>query len=136
MPEIFANREVAFFLVLVFITAVLMTLALTQPIFGSDATSLKKTRERIKGLMGSMAPETSSLLLQREREHLSAFGRWLHELPQIEHLGRILKQVESKTPAHRFATGCILLTMVMLVVLAQFSMPLITFCVRSTKMTS
>lgn len=113
------------FIVLIFLAAFLLSLALTTPVFGSDASSLKKTRERIKGLTSKMEPETSSLLLKRDQQNLSALGAWLHELPQIQDLARLLRQLDNRTPAHVFAIGCVVLALVMFLALTIVGAPIL-----------
>lgn len=95
------------FAVLVFVAAVLLSLSLTTPTLGSEAKSLKRTRERVRSLMGSMTPEATSLLLKREQQTLSPIALAMQKLPQLDGLATMLRQLGSKTPAFAVVLGCV-----------------------------
>jgi tight adherence protein B len=113
------------FAILVFIAAVLLALTLTTPTVGSEAMSLKRTRERIKSLMSTLTPEATSLLLKRQQDELSPLAKLMQTFPGIESLSTLLKQLGSKTPAHMVLAGCAALAAVTFVLLLLFRAPII-----------
>ena len=113
------------FAVLVFIAAVLLALTLTTPTLGSEAMSSKRTRERIKSLMGTLTPEATSLLLKREQQGLTPLARMMQTFPGIGGLSTVLKQLGSKTPAHVVLFGCFALGIAVFALLLMLRAPLL-----------
>lgn len=113
------------FAILVFIAAVLLALTLTTPTVGSEAMSLKRTRERIQSLMGTLTPEATSLLLKRQQDEESALAKALKGFPGIETLTTLLRQLGSKTPAHVALGGCFVLAAVAFLLLLLFRAPIV-----------
>lgn len=96
------SSQIFIFLVLVGGTVFLLSIALTVPVYGTAANTVRKTRERVKGILDSMSEETRSILKQRINEHVSPLGRALSSLPFMDHLGRVLEQVGARIPPHQF----------------------------------
>lgn len=117
------------FAILVFIAAVLLALTLTTPTVGSEAMSLKRTRERIKSLMTTLTPEATSLLLKRQQDELSPLAKLMQTFPGIESLSTLLKQLGSKTPAHMVLAGCAALAAATFMLLLLFRAPIIPLLV-------
>lgn len=113
------------FAILVFIAAVLLALTLTTPTLGSEAMSGKRTRERIRSLMGTLTPEAASLLLKREQQELTPLGRVMQTFPGIGELTTILKQLGSKTPPHLVLFGCLVLGGVVFLLLLVLRAPIL-----------
>ena len=85
----------------------LLALTLTTPTVGSEAMSLKRTRERIQSLMGTLTPEATSLLLKRQQDEESALAKALKGFPGIETLTTLLRkqQVPRRQPRTRLSSA-------------------------------
>lgn len=96
------NPQILMFLALVGGTVFLLTIALTIPVYGTSAKTMKATRARVQSIVSNMSEETRSILRERRLKGQSSFEKLVERIPQVEHLARVLDQLEIRTPAYRF----------------------------------
>lgn len=96
------NAQMVMFIALVGGTVFLLTIALTVPVYGTGAKTIKATRQRVRGIVDSMSEETRSILRERARKNLAGWEQAIESIPQVEHIARLLEQVGSRMPAYRF----------------------------------
>lgn len=103
------SSQILIFILLVFATVFLLTIALTVPVYGTGASTIRRTRARVRSIVDSMSEETKGILKERFVKDLSPIEQVLEKLPQMELLGRLLEQVGVRMPAYRFAMLSLLL---------------------------
>lgn len=96
-----STADTAVFLVMVFVAVFLLTFAIIVPTMGTDASSAKRLRRRVRGLTESMSPRTRSLLRERYLRELTPLERALEGMPYMDRLAIFVVQAGLKVPAYR-----------------------------------
>lgn len=93
-------------LILVFITVFLLSVSLSAPVFGIQASRAKRARARVRRLTAETR-QTQTLLRERRLKELSPLEQTLEGLPLMDALARLLEQAGLHIPAYRFALLCV-----------------------------
>ena len=96
------SMQLLVFLLLVGTTVALLVFAITTPLVGTSANSLRRTRARIRSITESMSAQSRSLLHEREERNLWPIERELAHLIPTPGLEQTLKEIEITVPAIRF----------------------------------
>lgn len=105
------------FIIMVFVTVVLLMQGLVVPVFGESAKTRKRLKKRIAEIEASDNSESlSSLLRQKYLRRLSPLERRLESLPAMEALARRIEQAGHKILAYRLVIISLGLGVVTLVV--------------------
>lgn len=106
------------FILMVFVTVILLMQALVVPVFGESAKTRKRLRKRISDIEAAGDDEAlSSLLRAKYLRSLSPLERRLESLPAMEALARRIDQAGHKILAYRL----VVLALIIGVVAAIFS---------------
>lgn len=90
------------FVLLVFVTVVLLLQGTVVPVFSDSRKMSKRIQARLQRLADAAGgPEFTSLLREKYLRDLSAFERTLESLPGMDRFSRILEQAGRQTPAYR-----------------------------------
>lgn len=90
------------FVLMVFVTVILLMQGLVVPVFGENAKTRKRLKKRIAEIEATSDTEAfSSLLRQKYLRQLSPFERRLELLPAMEALARRIEQAGHKILAYR-----------------------------------
>lgn len=90
------------FILMVFVTVVLLIQGLTVPVFGESAKMRKRLKSRINQIeTSSEADAFSSLLREKYLHKLSPLERQLESLPAMEELAKKIEQAGHKILAYR-----------------------------------
>lgn len=90
------------FIIMVFVTVVLLMQGLVVPVFGESAKARKKLKKRIKDIENaSEEHDFSSLLRAKYLRRLSPIERRLESLPMMESLAKRIEQAGHKILAYR-----------------------------------
>lgn len=90
------------FIIMVFVTVVLLMQGLVIPVFGESAKARKRLKKRIKEIeAASEENDFSSLLRAKYLRRLSPFERRLESLPMMESLAKRIEQAGHKILAYR-----------------------------------
>ena len=101
------------FILMVFVTVVLLMQGLVVPVFGESAKTRKRLRKRISDIESSSEHDAlSSLLREKYLRTLSPFERRLESLPMMEALASRIEQAGHKMLAHRLVALAIVLGIV------------------------
>jgi len=105
------------FIVMVFVTVVLLVQGLVVPVFGESAKTRKRLKKRIAEIESASNTESlSSLLREKYLRRLSPFERQLESLPAMEALARRIEQAGHKFLAYRLVLFSLTLGVVTLIV--------------------
>ena len=118
----------ALFIVMVFVTVILLTQGLVVPVFGESAKTRKRLRKRISEIEAAGGSEAlSSLLREKYLRTLSPLERKLESLPAMEALARRIEQAGHKILAYRLVALSLVVGIVASVLSwMYFRMPLAT----------
>jgi tight adherence protein B len=98
------------FILLVFVTVVLLMQGLVVPVFGESAKARKRLKKRIAEIESASDDESlSSLLREKYLRRLSPLERWLESLPGMDFVATRIEQAGHKILAYRL----VLLSLVM-----------------------
>ncbi len=90
------------FIIMVFVTVILLMQGLVVPVFGESAKARKRLRKRISDIEASGENDAlSSLLREKYLRTLSPFERRLESLPAMETLAKRIEQAGHKILAYR-----------------------------------
>jgi tight adherence protein B len=90
------------FILLVFVTVVLLMQGLVVPVFGESAKTRKRLKKRIEEIEAASDDESlSSLLREKYLRRLSPFARWLESLPGMDGVAIRIEQAGHKILAYR-----------------------------------
>lgn len=90
------------FIIMVFVTVVLLVQGLVVPVFGESAKMRKRLKKRIHQIeTSSDADAFSSLLREKYLRKLSPLERYLETLPAMEELAKRIEQAGHKIRAYR-----------------------------------
>ncbi|NIL94130.1 MAG: secretion system protein [Woeseiaceae bacterium] len=114
------------FIVMVFVTVVLLMQGLVVPVFGESAKARKRLKKRIEEIEGASADDAlSSLLREKYLRRLSPIERRLESLPMMEGLAKRIEQAGHKILAYRLVLISLVIGLVTLVVSwVYFRMPI------------
>lgn len=88
-------------LIMVFISVVVMIMALVVPSFGSNAKTARRMRSRLDEMAQSMDSEAFSLLQEKYYNNLSPVEKWLEPIPGIHKLHEWIEQAGENYPVYR-----------------------------------
>ena len=98
------------FIIMVFVTVILLMQGLVVPVFGESAKTRKRLRKRISDIEAASDNEAlSSLLRDKYLRTLSPFERRLESMPMMEALARRIEQAGHKMLAYRLVMISIVL---------------------------
>jgi tight adherence protein B len=98
------------FILLVFVTVILLMQGLVVPVFGESAKTRKRLKKRIAEIESASDDESlSSLLREKYLRRLSPLERWLESLPGMNFVATRIEQAGHKILAYRL----VLLSLVM-----------------------
>jgi tight adherence protein B len=90
------------FILLVFVTVVLLMQGLVVPVFGESAKTRKRLKKRIADIESASDEESlSSLLREKYLRQLSPFARWMESLPGMDSVATRIEQAGHKILAYR-----------------------------------
>ena len=90
------------FILLVFVTVVLLMQGLVVPVFGESAKTRKRLKKRIAEIEAASDDESlSSLLREKYLRRLSPLARWLESLPGMDNVATRIEQAGHKILAYR-----------------------------------
>lgn len=82
-------------LFMVFLAVFFLARSLMVPTFGTEATTARRMRGRIRNVIGTLDEESSSLIRERYLKQMTPFERWLDELPGMSRLSMLMLQAGS-----------------------------------------
>jgi tight adherence protein B len=117
------------FIIMVFVTVVLLMQGLIVPAFGESAKMRKRLKNRINEIeSGGDGEAFSSLLRQKYLKSLSPLERRLESLPAMENLARKIEQSGHKILAYRLVLISIVMGVATLIAsYAYFRLPIAAF---------
>ena len=117
------------FIIMVFVTVVLLMQGLVVPVFGESAKARKRLLKRIDEIEEASAEQAlSSLLRAKYLRSLSPLERRLESLPMMEALAKRIEQAGHKILAYRLVLIAVAIGAVTLVVSwSYFRMPIAAF---------
>jgi tight adherence protein B len=117
------------FIIMVFVTVVLLMQGLIVPAFGESAKMRKRLKNRINEIeSGGDGEAFSSLLRQKYLKSLSPLERRLESLPAMENLARKIEQSGHKILAYRLVLISIVMGVATLIAsYAHFRLPIAAF---------
>ena len=105
------------FIIMVFVTVVLLMQGLIVPVFGESAKARKRLKKRIEEIEEAGEDDTfSSLLREKYLRQLMPFEQWLESLPMMESLAKRIEQAGHKFLAYRLVVIAIIAAVATLVV--------------------
>ncbi len=114
------------FIIMVFVTVVLLMQGLVVPVFGESAKARKRLKKRIDEIEGANDDDAlSSLLREKYLRRLSPIERRLESLPMMEELAKRIEQAGHKILAYRLLVISLLMGIATLIVSwVYFRMPI------------
>lgn len=100
------------FVLLVFVTVVLLLQGTLVPVFSESRKMSKRIHARLQRLSDAAGgQEFTSLLREKYLRELTPFERTLESMPGMERLARILEQAGRQTPAYRVVLFSVVLSL-------------------------
>jgi tight adherence protein B len=98
------------FVIMIFVTVVMLMQGLVVPVFGESAQARKRLRKRLDSIdSNDDEPTYSTLLRKKYLKKLSPVERMLEELPVLTSLSRTIEQAGHSILAYRLIGLCLLL---------------------------
>lgn len=120
------SQESFFFMLMVFVAIVLLSVAMIVPTVSSSAQAGRRMRRRIKDHLDLSDPGSSSLVREHYLKDLSPFGRKVESLPVLSRLSEAVEQSGVDTTAYKIVlTGLVAALIAIIGVMVIWQNPLI-----------
>jgi tight adherence protein B len=98
------------FIIMTFVTVILLFQGLVVPVFGESAKTRKLLKKRLQQMdLGSEEGSYQSLLRKKYLKKLTPVERFLEDMPAMENLGKLIEQSGNSILAYRLVALSILL---------------------------
>ena len=98
------------FIIMVFVTVILLMQGLVVPVFGDSAQARKRLQKRLESLENAdEEPTYTSLVRKKHLKKLLPFERVVESLPPVEALAKLIEQAGHSIVAYRLIVLCLVL---------------------------